>query len=170
MATIADVYRAIDAMEVDGVVDDYAVGGGMAALFYAETTPTFDIDVFVVIAQQGLLIDLSSIYNWARNKGFEVRDEYLIVHGVPVQILVANEGLETEAIKESQAMTNAGVDIRVMKPEYLVALYLQTGGDKRRGRARDLFAQDAIDNDTLKDVLTRYNLIEKWHQSGGEEL
>ena len=170
MATIADVYRAIDEMETEGVVEDYAIGGGMAALFYAETTPTFDIDVFVIVPKQGLLIDLSSIYDWARNKGFEVREEYLILHGVPVQVLVANEGLETEAIKNAKMIPFGGFDVAVMKPEYLVALYIQTGGDKRRGRARDLFAQDAIDNEYLKDVLKRYNLIEKWHQNGGEEL
>lgn len=157
-------------MEAESVVQDYAVGGGMAALFYAETTPTFDVNVFVVIPQSGLLIDLSPIYDWARDKGFEVRDEYLVLHGVPVQILVANGGLETEAVERAQMMNYQEADIAVMRPEYLVALYIQTGGDKRRGRARDLFAQNALESGALKDVLARYNLIDKWRQNGGGEL
>lgn len=168
MATILDVYRVVDSMRTEGVVQNYAVGGGMGALFYTETTLTFDVSVFVSIAQQGLLVDLTPIYSWAKTKGFEVRDEYLILHGVPVQVLVANVGLETEAVERAVEM---GVSkVRVMRPEYLVALYLQTGGDKRRGRARDLFAQDAVNSEALKDVLTRYNLMDKWLQSGGEEL
>ncbi len=134
MATIIDVYRVIDSMKTEGIVRNYAVGGGMAALFYSETTLIFDVDVFVSLTQEGWLIDLSPIYHWARQKGFEVRDEYLISHGVPVQILVANEGLETEAIECAQEM--GASKVRVMKPEYLIALYIQTSGDKRRGRAR----------------------------------
>ncbi len=170
MAKIGDVYRAIELMEIDGVVEDYAIGGGMGALFYAETTPTFDVDVFVTIAQEGLLVDLSPIYEWAKRKGFEVRDEYLVLHGVPVQILVANQGLETEAIQNHNHLSFGDGQVAVMKPEYLIALYIQTGGDKRRGRARDLFAKNAVSNEALKEVLTRHNLIEKWRQNGGEEL
>ena len=111
MATLADVYRTIELMKTEGVVEDYALGGGMAALFYAETTPTFDVDVFVIIPQEGLLVDLAPIYRWAQNQGFEVRDEYLVLHSVPVQILVANSGLETEAIKNAKPITYEGVNI-----------------------------------------------------------
>ena len=35
MAAIADVYRALNAIQNEGIVEKYAVGGGMAALFYA---------------------------------------------------------------------------------------------------------------------------------------
>jgi len=165
MATILDVYRTIDAMKAEGVVRNYAIGGGMAALFYCETTPTFDVDVFVSIEQDGLLIDLAPIYNWAREKGFEVRDEYLLLHGVPVQILVANGGLETEAIEQAEEKGQSKV--RVMRPEYLIALYIQTGGDKRRGRARDLFAEGTVSDARLQDVLSRYGLAEKWKSVEG---
>ncbi|HEX8464269.1 MAG TPA: hypothetical protein VF627_06580 [Abditibacterium sp.] len=170
MPTIADVYHAINALHSEGVVEDYAIGGGMAALFYAETTLTFDVDVFVLIPQSGLLIDLSPIYDWARTRNYEVRDEYLVMHGVPVQILIASPGLETEAIENANIISQADVPVRVMKPEYLIALYIKTGGDKRRGRARDLFAEESIDKTRLKDVLTRFDLLEKWRQNGGEEL
>jgi len=165
MATILDVYRTIDAMKNEGVVRNYAIGGGMAALFYCETTPTFDVDVFVSLEQEGLLIDLSPLYNWARAQGFEVRDEYLLLHGVPVQVLVANGGLETEAIE--QAEPKGGAKVHVMRPEYLIALYIQTGGDKRRGRARDLFAEGTVNEERLQDVLSRYGLAERWKVVGG---
>lgn len=33
----------------EGVVLDYAVGGAMAVLFYAEPTRTYDVDVFALL-------------------------------------------------------------------------------------------------------------------------
>lgn len=170
MPTLADVYRAINSLHAEGLVENYAIGGGMAALFYAETTRTFDIDVFAVIPQSGLLVDLSAIYDWARNRGCEVRDEYIVMHGVPTQILAARAGLATEAVETANVLDYDGVPVRVMKPEYLVALYLETGGEKRRGRAHDLVAEDSLDRAALQTLLLRFNLGEKWARSGGESL
>lgn len=170
MPTLADVYRAINALQAEGVVQSYAVGGGMAALFYAETTRTYDVDVFSVLEQHGLLVDLSGIYNWARERGFEARDEYLVMHGVPVQILVAREGLATEAVETANVLDYDGVPVRVMKPEYLVALYVQTGGAKRVARALDLFAEETLDRATLQTLLQRFDLLDKWAHAGGEVL
>ncbi len=170
MASLADVYRVINEMKTEGIVEEYAIGGAMAALFYAETTPTFDVDVFVSIPQTGLLVDLSGIYNWARSRNYEVRDEYLMIHGLPVQVLAANPGLETEAIESANLLTYNGIAVRVMKPEYLIALYTQTGGSKRHGRAHDLFAEDALDPHRLKEILQRFDLTPLWFKNGGQPL
>ena len=170
MATIADVYRVIDEIKVEGIVEDYAVGGGMAALFYSQTALTFDIDVFVIIEQQGILIDLSPIYRWAQSKGFEVRGEHLVLHSVPVQVLVANEGLEKEAIRTAKMMKSGDVDVPVMRPEYLIASYIKTGGKTRRARTFDLFGEDFLDKEKLKDIFTRYSLWQEWYDNGGEPL
>lgn len=170
MPTLADVYRAINALHTDGFVENYAIGGGMAALFYAETTRTFDIDVFALIPQSGLLVDLSAIYDWARSRGYEVRDEYIVMHGVPTQILAARAGLATEAVEMANVLDYDGVTVRVMKPEHLIALYIETGGDKRYRRARDLFAEDSLDRAALQHLLERHALLEKWAKMGGEPL
>src|SRR5690606_9805850 len=108
--------------------EKYAVCGGTAALFYAETTATFDIDLFVLIPQSGLLIDLSHIYQWAKLRGYAVEQEYLIIHGVPVQILVAGAGLEEEAVRTAAIIDYDGVSVTVVRPEFLVLLYLKAGG------------------------------------------
>lgn len=116
MASLADVYRALNEMQEEGTVEKYAVGGGMAALFYAETTRTYDVDVFVMIETPGIVVDLSRIYNWARAREYEVRDEYLIIHGVPVQILVAGKGLQTEAVETANVLEYDGFAVTVMQP------------------------------------------------------
>ena len=64
-------------MVEEKVVQRYAICGGTAALFYAETLRTYDIDIFVVLEQKGILVDISPVYNWARSRGYEVRDEHL---------------------------------------------------------------------------------------------
>ena len=49
MASLPDVFRVLNDMKSDGIIEDYAIGGGMAVLFYAEPTRTYDLDVFVLL-------------------------------------------------------------------------------------------------------------------------
>lgn len=168
MPTIADVYRALNAMQTEGVIEKYAVCGGTAALFYAETTATFDIDLFVLIPQSGLLIDLSRIYNWARERGYAVEQEYLLMHGVPVQILVAGEGLEAEAVRGAELIDYDGVAVPVVAPEFLVLLNLRAGGSKRRGRAFDLIEAGA-DKSRIEELAIRFNLQAEWQRMANSD-
>ncbi len=170
MPTIADVYRALNALVEEKVVEKYAVCGGTAALFYAETSFTYDIDIFVFLSQSGLIIDLGPIYRWAEPQGFTARDEHLLIHGVPVQVLVANEGLESEAVHSAKIMDYDGVDVPVVAPEYLILMYLKVASPKRRGRAFDLMEIESLDRELLKSLIERYNLGEVWRRNGGEIL
>jgi hypothetical protein len=163
MATMADIYRALNAMRDEGIVENFAIGGGMAALFYAETTATFDVDVFVMIPHVGLLIDLSRIYDWARERGYKVENEYLMIHGVPVQILVAGAGLESEAVQTAQRLDYDGVPVPVIKPEYLILLYLKAGSAKRRGRAADLL-ETGVDENMVSQLAARFELAPQWEK------
>ena len=40
MPSLADVFRVLNDMKTAGVIEEYAIGGAMAALFYAEVTRT----------------------------------------------------------------------------------------------------------------------------------
>src|SRR5947209_19938665 len=99
MPTLTDVFRALNDMKTEEVIGDYAIGGGMAALFYAEALATYDIDVFALIpSQSGPIIRLTAIYEWCKQRGFDADAEHVVVHSVPVQFLAANEGIENEAV------------------------------------------------------------------------
>jgi hypothetical protein len=88
VSTLADVFRVLIRMQGEGVVLEYAIGGATAVLFYAEPTRTYDVDVFVILRpEQEPLAVPSGVYDWARDQGFALDSEHLIVHGVPVQIL-----------------------------------------------------------------------------------
>lgn len=170
MTGLAKVYAELNALRDEGIVEAYAVGGGMAALFYAATTRTYDVDVFVLIPTSGFLVSLSKIYEWARDRNYEAHQEHIVIHCVPVQFLVASEGLQSEAIEHARALDYDGVPVRVIAPEYLAALYVIAGGSKRRGRARDLFEAGALDVDQLNKILDKYDLIQAWQDKGGGDV
>ena len=170
MNSLADVFRALNSLREEGVVAAYAVGGGMAALFYAETTRTYDVDVFALIPQAGLLVSLGGIYEWAHERGYETHLEHVVIHGVPVQFLAAREGLETEAVENAENRDYEGVPVPVIRPEYLVVIYVLAGGGKRRERARALFEAGVVDEEKLNAVLERYGLREEWRRKGGGDV
>ena len=59
MTNFAAALAAIERLKTDGIVSDYAIGGAMALLFWSEPIPTFDIDVFVVLASESKLVSLA---------------------------------------------------------------------------------------------------------------
>ena len=66
MDNFAEALAAMSDMKRDGVVSEYAVGRAMALIFWSEPTATFDLDVFVLLEQTGLLVSLDQIYKWTR--------------------------------------------------------------------------------------------------------
>lgn len=162
MPTIADVYRALNSLVEEKVVEKYAVCGGTAALFYdTETLRTYDIDVFVFLPRTEFSSDLSLIYAWSRNRGYGVDAEHLIIHNVPVQFLAAGEGLEFEALETANPLNYDSVPVPVVKPEYLVLLYARVGGRPRIRRALDLLELD-LDETLILRLVEKHDLQLAW--------
>ena len=58
----ADALRALNAMKAEGVIDEYAIAGAMALVFWTEPVPTWDLDVLVFLpARPGFLVNLEGI-------------------------------------------------------------------------------------------------------------
>ncbi|HEY3284610.1 MAG TPA: hypothetical protein VGN26_20250 [Armatimonadota bacterium] len=163
MASLRQVFEALDQMREDGVIGDFALGGGMAALFYAETTRTYDLDVFAYLpSQRGALLDLHPIYEWAEAHGFAPHAEHLLIHGVPVQLLAANGGLAAEAVAEARTLDYEGHGVRVVAPEFLITLYLIAGGGRRVERVEALIAAGAVNIRRLRALMGKYALASMW--------
>jgi hypothetical protein len=159
VASLAAVFRVLNDMKADGVVEDYAIGGAMAVLFYAEPTRTYDLDVFVVLPQSAsAIVLLTPVYSWFEGRGFEPREEHVLVHGVPVQLLPAYNELVEEAVSRARTLDYDGVPVRVTAPEHLIALAFQTGGRKRRERAFQLLETGDVDRAELEDLLARHGI------------
>jgi len=61
---IREVIETINKMKADGIIDRYAIGGAVGAMFYLEPFSTLDVDVFVELhASQGsLVVDPNPIF------------------------------------------------------------------------------------------------------------
>lgn len=147
-------------MKTEGVVTEYAIGGAMAVVFWAEPIPTFDLDVFVLLPTSSLLVSMAPIYEWARRNGFQEEAEHILIAGVPVQVIPAHNALAEEAIRTAADLDYEGVPVRVIRPEYLIALYLEPSArsQKRLQRVAALMEEPVVDRDLLDEVVARYKL------------
>ena len=157
MSSLGDVFRILNRMQDEGLVARYAIGGATAVLFYAEPTRTYDLDVFVTLEAVGndVLAPLSRVYEWAREQGFGLQAEHLLIEGVPVQLLPAYNALVEAALSTARVHNYGGVPVRVVNPEHLVALALQAGGARRRERAWQLL-ETGVDRARLRRILTTH--------------
>jgi len=159
MPTLADVFRVLNEMRSAGRIDQYAIGGATAVLFYAEPARTYDLDVFVILpAAETGLPPLSGVYEWTGARGFSTLGEHVLIYGVPVQFLPAHNPLVEEAIAEARDLEYEDVKVRVVGPEHLVALALHAGGARRRERAWQLVEAGQLDRDRLRALLARHGI------------
>lgn len=155
--------QVLNELEREGVFVRHAIGGAMAATFYAEPMLTFDLDVFVLLKPaSGAVLTLTPIYDALRSRDYSEKAEAVFIEGVPVQFLPAFNPLLEEALREANEVQYEGVPTRVLRAEHLVAICLQTGRDKDRERVRLLRAQAGLDQGLLMEVLQRYDLTDKW--------
>ena len=156
----------INRMKSDGVIGEYAIGGAVGALFYLEPFDTADIDVFVAFkeSEKGALLSLSPIYAYLKGMGYEAKDESVLIEGWPVQFLPPANALAEEALAQALDTDADGVPVRVMTPEHLVAIALQTGRGKDHIRILSFVESGRLDIAKLRGVLGRHNLLEKWRK------
>ena len=155
----------IGVMKKDGLVLDYAVGGAIAAMFYVETVLTYDLDVFILLPKsQTTLVTLSPIYEYARNRGYEVRDEHINMEGIPVQMIPAYNSLVEEAVAEATETTYGRTRIRVLRAEHLLAIMLQTSRPKDKARAAQFLDEAEVDMGYFSTVLSHHGLEHKWQE------
>lgn len=160
MNNFSHALSSVERMKTEGVVTEYAIGGAMAVVFWAEPIPTFDLDVFVLLPTSSLLVSMAPIYEWARRNGFQEEAEHILIAGVPVQVIPAHNALAEEAIRTAADLDYEGVPVRVIRPEYLIALYLEPSArsQKRLQRVAALMEEPVVDRDLLDEVVARYKL------------
>lgn len=167
MASLREVFQVLNDMRSEGIIEDYALGGAMAVLFYAEPTRTYDLDVFVILPPSDRpIVTLTPVYAWLRARGFEAHAEHVMIHGVPVQLIPAYNELVEEAIKAARNHDYGDVTVRVCPPEHLIALALQAGGGKRRERAQQLLETADVDRAFLDEIMSRHGIQGPWSHDG----
>jgi len=158
-----ETIKIINQMVKDGVIQEYAIGGAIAAIYYLEPFDTADLDIFVQVnATASDLMILAPIYEYLTEQGYEVKGEFIYIEGIPVQFLPVFNPLTEEAVEKAQTIKYARVTTRIMRPEHLVAIMLDTGRPKDYLRISMFLEQGALKMRSLNAVLKQHGLMKKW--------
>ena len=150
-------------MVKDGVIEQYAIGGAVAAIFYVEPINTNDLDIFFHVANPNdNLAILTPLYDYLSASGYRARGETIDIEGWPVQFLPVFNPLIEEAVEEAKEIRFKRTRTRVMQAEHLVAIMLQTGRLKDYARIAQFIEHEAIDRERLTDILTQHDLMKEW--------
>ncbi len=156
-----DVLAAFAELKRQGIVRDYAVFGAIAQMFWDEAVATFDVDVLVLLdAPPGSLVDVGPLYDWARRNGYREEGSHIFISDIPVQFVPAPNLLHEEAVERAATLDVDGVPVRVVRPEYLIATWLQPPANNsvRKERALRLREAAVVDQTLLDDILAKHAL------------
>mgnify|MGYP001608978377 CR=1 FL=1 len=149
-----------------GLIDDYAIGGGIASIFYTEPVFTYDLDIFVIVKleREGKIISFAPIYDYLKAHGYHWKGEHIIIEGMPVQFIPAGGDLEQDAVGNAKDISYSGVRTKVLRAEYLIALALKVGRRKDFEKVGRLIDQAKIDKNSLEKILKKHHLWEKFRE------
>ena|SRR5256885_15921018 len=158
-----ETLKVINRMVKDGVIEEYAIGGAVAAIYYLEPFDTADLDIFVQVNITGSdLMILSPIYEYLIKQGYKAKGDFIYVEDMPVQFFPVFNPLTEEALRKAQTIKYARVTTRVMRAEHLVAIMLDTGRPKDYLRISMFLEEGAVNMRQLHAVLKRHSLMKKW--------
>lgn len=153
----------INELKESGVIKGFAIGGGIATIFYVEPILTYDLDVFYIPGEEGQgLITLSPIYDWFKKRGYKPHREHIMIEGMPVQFIPVYNELIQEAVKNAVTVKYKNVRTRIIKAEYLIAIMLDTFRAKDRERIIKFLDESKIDMSYLTKVLQKHGLKGKF--------
>ena len=82
---------------------------------------------------------------------------------MPVQFLPAYNALLEEALAEAREMRYAETVTRVLRPEHLAAIMVQTARDKDRQRFSTFMLETELEPGYLRGVLERHQLTKRFN-------
>lgn len=153
--------KIIRKLKKNKLIQDFAIGGGIAVLYYTEPLLTYDLDIFFIPVKESLDV-LSPIYNYFRRKGFKTHKEHILIEGVPVRFIPVYNDLVKEAVENSIKVRYGRLKTKVIGLEYLVVIMLQTYRSKDRERIIKIFVEAEVNLKLLNNILKKHNLYEKF--------
>jgi len=163
--SIKDTIAVINQMRADGVIGEYAIGGAVAATFYAEPAQTYDVDVFVALnpTPGQLLLSLEPIFDYLDRAGHIGRSgEHVVIFDWQVQFLPPDSPLVEEAISQAVEKNVENVPVRVFTVEHLAAIALKLGRPKDKLRLLDLVKASEFNGERFDSILLKHGLLERW--------
>ncbi len=160
-----ETLKVLSGMLKAGVVQRYAIGGAVAAIYYLEPIDIIDLYIFVHLEVSGSELSiLAPLYEYLSARGYRAKGESVEIEGMPVQFLPVFNPLTEEAVVKAQTIKYARVATFIMRPEHLVAIMLDTGRPKDYLRIAMFLEQGAVNLRSLMPVLRRHGLAETWKE------
>jgi hypothetical protein len=160
-----DTLKVLLQLRTEGVLNQFAIGGAIAASFYIEAVATEDLDVFAFLQPTaGGLLSLTPLYERLKQLGGVLENEHVVVHGWPVQILPAYNPLIEIAVSKAVDQDFHDVVVPVVTAEYLCAIALQTGRAKDYQRVNALLEAGCVNAELLENLVRDFALEERWAQ------
>jgi hypothetical protein len=158
------VIELLNRMQADGVIENFAIGGGIAAIYYLEPYNTDDVDVFIspVVLNEGGLVSFGRIYSYLQELGYHTEREYIRIEEWLVQFLPAAEPVQEEAVALAKRVKFTEEYTLIFSPEHLAAELLRSGRLKDCVRVVALLESDQMDMKVFRDIIGRNGLTEKW--------
>lgn len=152
-----------------GVIEKYAIGGAVGAIFWVEPFDTVDLDVFVFLPADAAPLDpLHKVFADLQGRGYSFEGEFLLIEGIPVQFLPVDDpkGLTKAALEQAVAISYFGgaepVQAWVLSPEYLVAIALDVRRSKDYERVARLLNEAPVDRQLVAALIERFGLADSW--------
>ena len=158
----------LSALRDDGLIDGFALIGGLAVSAWSPPRATMDVDLLVLADAKNLDHLLSALCDAGlaaelRRGGFD-DPVPLLIRADFLDIIIATKKYEAEAVTSSVTVNIAGRDIPVAAPEYLVILKLKAGGPQDLTDVREILASDLVDKALLADLAARYRVATLLHK------
>jgi len=161
---VEETLKVLNGLRTNGLIEDYAIGGGIATIFYIEAILTYDLDIFVIPIisnKDKKIIDFTPLYNYLKNLGYKWKGEHIIIEGIPVQFIPVDK-LEEEAVREAKSVVYKGVRTKVLTVEYLIAILIKAGRPKDIAKVSRLINEVKVDKKKLQEILDTFNLTKKY--------
>jgi len=159
-----EVAELLEKLKSSGIIHDYALFGAVAQMRYTEPVATLDADVLVLLNDAAGLDIFSPIYDFCRKRGYVPEGEAIRVGSWPVQFIPSFSPLTEEAVREAETGEIAGIPIRVVSAVYLAVIALSVGRPKDHLRILSLLESGAVNIETMRGLILRYNLEAQWSQ------
>lgn len=151
-----DPLRALNRVVADGVIETYAIGGGIGAAFHLEPSLTEELEVLVLEGtQRAPGIEEALILQGGVSEAGRVR-----FGAWPLRLILSANALMEAAIREALSVEFAGIPARVCTAEHLCALALQAGSIHGEMRAAMFVEEQKVDRARLAHLAGQHGLIE----------
>lgn len=166
-ANFEKVVEVLLEMQAESIIEKYAIGGAFAATLHNEPISTIDLDIFFFLKERNdsLILSLTKIYDFAKERNFQFDHEFINIHGWLVQFVEASHNeLWKEAVENADLIEVGLSKVSVIGCEYLVVMWLFAGRAKDYQKIAAFWDAEILDRQRLLDILNKHNLISKWHK------